>query len=417
MKIETLGEARFLSPVARTLPDDLWVPLNFIGPIQDPNPAFELAGPRARLFFDSQKVRAGIVTCGGLCPGLNNVIRSVFMALHHTYGVPEIYGYLFGYKGLDPSNGLDPLRLDPEFVNNIHKQGGTVLGTSRGHANVPIAIDFLIRSGVNLLFTVGGDGTQRGASALFQEARRRGYPLAIVGIPKTVDNDVAYVARSFGYLTAVEEACKVIDRAHTEAKSVANGISLVRLMGRSAGFIAAGATVASQDVNFTLVPEVPFGLDGPGGFLAALKKRILSRSHAVIAVAEGAGQNHLDPKEERVDASGNAKLMDIGPFLCERIESYFKAEGIPVVMRYFDPSYIVRSSPADSEDAILCDQFARHAVHAAMAGKTGLMIGLLHECFVHVPMDAVSKEKKCMNPDGDLWHSVLSATGQPVQFV
>ena len=295
---------------------------------------FELAGPRAKLFFDPKQTRAGIVTCGGLCPGLNDVIRSLFLELRHAYGVKEVLGFRGGYQGLDPPPGtasgrtstMEPIVLTPELVDSIHREGGTILGTSRGPVDIGRAVDNLVRLGVNILFTIGGDGTQRGANALFQEAKKRGHALSVVGIPKTVDNDVAFVTRSFGYLTAVQEAARVLNRAHTEARSVVNGIALVKLMGRHSGFIAAGATVASQDVNFTLVPEVPFALDGERGFLAALKRRILTRSHAVVVVAEGAGQDLLAAIGEERDASGNVRLKDIGPFLRERIEAYFKAE-------------------------------------------------------------------------------------------
>lgn len=238
----------------------------------------------------------------------------------------------------------------------------------------------------------------------------------MVGIPKTVDNDVPFVSRTFGYFTAVEEATRVLHRAHTEARSVQNGIALVKLMGRHAGFIAAGATVASQDVNFTLVPEVPFTLDGEGGFLAALKRRILTRKHAVVVLAEGAGQDLLESSRSERDASGNVKLQDIGLFLRERIEAYFKAEKVPLVMRYFDPSYLVRSSPANAEDSILCDLFARHAVHAAMAGKTGLIIGFLHEKFIHVPIELLTSRNKRMDTTALGWSAVLATTGQPEQF-
>jgi 6-phosphofructokinase 1 len=415
MNITTLGEARFPSPQRRTVNDRARVSSRLI---RDPDAPlaeellFELAGPRARLFFDPQQTRAGIVTCGGLCPGLNNVIRSLFLELHHGYGVKDVLGFRGGYPGLDPARGQEPVVLTPQFVHDIHKDGGTALGTSRGPVDIAIAVDHLIRRGVNILFTVGGDGTQRGGNELFQEAQRRGHPLAVVGIPKTIDNDVAFVSRTFGYLTAIEEAAKVLHCAHTEAHSVHNGIALVKLMGRHAGFIAAGATVASQDVNFTLVPEVPLPLDSESGLLAALKQRILKRAHAVIAVAEGAGQELLAASGEERDASGNVKLKDIGPFLRERIERYFKAEGIPVTLRYFDPSYLIRSVPADAEDSILCDFFARNAVHAAMAGKTGLVIGLLHDTFIHVPIELLVSQKKRLDLDGPAWRAVLAATGQ-----
>ena len=312
--------------------------------------------------------------------------------------------------------GREPVVLTPEFVDSIHREGGTCLGTSRGPVDISVAVDNLIKLGVNILFTVGGDGTQRGGNELFQEAKKRGHALSVVGIPKTIDNDVAFVTRTFGYLTAVQEAAKVLDNAHTEARSVENGISLVKLMGRHAGFIAAGATVANQDVNFTLVPEVPFRLDGPKGFLAALKDRILHRSHALVVVAEGAGQDLLEQTEIQRDASGNVIIKDIGLFMRDRIEEYFKAEKIPIVMRYIDPSYLVRSSPANSEDSILCDLFARNAVHAAMAGKTGLVIGYLHDRFIHIPIELLTSRKKSLDPDGFQWNAVLAATGQPERF-
>jgi 6-phosphofructokinase 1 len=418
MNVTVLGEARFPSPLRRAVDDRVRVPAHIARVPGTPTDdlAFELAGPRAKIFFDPAQTRAGIVTCGGLCPGLNNVIRSVFLELHHTYGVPEVLGFRFGYQGLDPVRGAEPVRLTPEYVEDIHKEGGTVLGTSRGPVDIALAVQNLIKRQVNVLFTIGGDGTQRGANALFQEARRRGHPLAVVGIPKTIDNDVAFVSRTFGFLTAVEESCRVIDCAHTEVHSVQNGIAVVKLMGRHAGFIAVGATVASQDANFTLIPEVPFKLDGEGGFLAALKKRILRRSHAVIIVAEGAGQDLLSAGGEERDASGNVKLKDIGLFLRERIEAYFQAEKVPIVLRYFDPSYIIRSRPADAEDSMLCDLMARNAVHAAMAGKTGLVIGLLHDRFIHVPIELLVKEKKRIDPDGSWWHAALASTGQPPCF-
>lgn len=412
MNIPALGEARFASAQSHTVSDDTRIPEHIeIGVA--PGLEFELAGPRAKLFFDPKQTRAGIVTCGGLCPGLNNVIRSLFLELHYGYGVAEVLGFRGGYSGLDPANGREAVRITPEFVECIHQSGGTILGSSRGPVDIGLAVDNLIALGVNMLFTVGGDGTQRGARDLYLEARRRGHALSVVGVPKTIDNDVSFVSRTFGFFSAVEEAARVLCCAHTEARSVPGGIGLVKLMGRHAGFITAGATVASQDVNFALIPEVPFALDA---FLAALKKRMLTKSHAVIAVAEGAGQDLMAAASQERDASGNLKLKDIGPFLREKIETYFKAEGIPVVIRYFDPSYQVRSRPANCEDALLCDLFARHAVHAAMAGKTGLVIGFLHERFIHVPIELLATQTKRLDPASGWWRSVLATTGQPERF-
>lgn len=419
MDITILGEPRYNSPVKRTVSDKIRVPEMITIDPDKPAPSglsFEMAGPRARLYFDPEHTRAGIVTCGGLCPGLNNVIRSVFLELHYAYGVNEVLGFRGGYTGLDPARSKPPIRLSPEIVDTIHKEGGTLLGTSRGPVDVSLAVDNLIRLRINILFVVGGDGTQRGGNELFREARKRGYDLAVVGIPKTIDNDVAFVTRTFGYLTAVEEAAKVLSRAHTEARSVENGISLVKLMGRHAGFITAGATIASQDVNYALVPEVPFKLEGPGGFLAALKERIRTRAHALIVVAEGAGQDLIDNSAVEYDASGNIKISDIGMYLRGKIEAYFREEKIPVVMRYIDPGYLIRSSPANSEDSVLCDFFGRNAVHAAMAGKTGLVIGYMHNLFIHVPIELLTSRKKYMEPDSPAWRAALSATGQPPRF-
>jgi 6-phosphofructokinase 1 len=412
MNTPTLGEARFPSKLGHTISDDVRVPERVeIGAEQGLQ--FELAGPRAKLFFDAKKTRAGIVTCGGLCPRLNNVIRSLFLELHYGYGVAEVLGFRNGYQGLDPKCGVEPVKITPEFVDQIHQHGGTVLGTSRGPVDIGRAVDSLIARGVNILFAIGGDGTQRGANDLYQEARKRGHALSVVGVPKTIDNDVGFVSRTFGFFSAVEEAKRVLDCAHTEARSVPGGIGVVKLMGRHAGFVTAGAVVASQDVNFALIPEVPFKLES---FLAALRQRMANKSHAVIAVAEGAGQHLLSADRAERDASGNVKLKDIGPFLCEEIKSYFKAEGVTVVIRYFDPSYQIRSRPANSEDALLCDLFARHAVHAAMAGRTGVVIGFLHERFIHVPIELLATHTKRLDPASGWWRSVLAATGQPAQF-
>jgi len=413
MKTPNLGEPRFATPRTHTLSDDIRIPERIeIG--ADPGLEFELAGPRERIFFDPKQTRAGIVTCGGLCPGLNDVIRSLFFELSYGYGIAEVVGFRGGYSGLDPSPGGDPVTITPGFVDDIHQKGGTILGSSRGPVDIARAVDNLISRGINILFTVGGDGTQRGANALYQEARSRGHALSVVGVPKTIDNDVGFVSRTFGFSTAIEESARVLDCAHTEARSVPGGVGLVKLMGRHAGFVTAGATIASQDVNFAFIPEVPFSLDA---FLAALKSRMLAKSHALIAVAEGAGQDLLQAESAQRDASGNVKLKDIGLFLRERIEAYFKGESIPIVIRYFDPSYQVRSRPANCEDSVLCDLFARHAAHAAMAGKTGLVIGLLHDRFIHVPIELLAGHTKRLDPASGWWRSVLATTGQPERFV
>jgi 6-phosphofructokinase 1 len=373
--------------------------------------AVELAGPRELLYFDPVRIKAAIVTCGGLCPGINNVIRACVFELMHNYGVPEVLGIRFGFQGLNPNEGRPPISLTPEMVADIHHQGGTILGTSRGPQEPATTVDFLEKRGIDILLCIGGDGTQCGAHAIAEEAAQRSAKIAVVGIPKTIDNDVKFCFTTFGFFTAVAEAEQVIDRAHVEAKSAINGIGLVKLMGREAGFIAASATVASGEANFCFIPEVPLELEGPRGFLARLKRRLAAREHAVIVVAEGAGQHLLDA-ENATDASGNRKLADIGLYLKERIERYLKEQKMPASVKYFDPSYYIRSLPAAAVDSLLCERFARGAVHAAMAGKTDMLVGLWNNHLVHVPLCVSAGESKRLDPENELWMSVLALTGQ-----
>jgi 6-phosphofructokinase 1 len=375
--------------------------------------SLEIAGPRKQIFFRPEETTAAIVTCGGLSPGLNNVIRSAFYELHENYGVHRVLGIRNGYLGLNPESGLQPIVLDKPFVESIDKLGGTVLGTSRGPQPPAAIADYLEANQIDILFCVGGDGTQRGAHALSQELQRRGSRVSVVGIPKTIDNDIAFVNLSFGFVTALEMAAKVIRGAHVEARSAVNGIGLVKLMGRHAGFIAAGASVVSQEVDFTLVPEVPFPMEGEQGLLAGLEWRIRNRGHAVVVVAEGAGQHHLSAGTPQRDASGNLLHQDIGTYLRDQIVEHFKQTSIPVAMKYLDPSYYIRSVPANVYDRILCDQMARNAAHAAMAGKTGLMIGSASEHPVNVPIPAVVSQARTVDVFGDLWRAVLQTTGQP----
>ncbi len=376
---------------------------------------FEKAGPRQNLFFDPKTTRAAIVTCGGLCPGLNNVIRSVFLELHHNYGIREILGIRHGFLGLT-DKGEPPVALTTEMVDDIHRDGGSILSSSRGKQDEKEMVDFLVKHGINILLCVGGDGTQKGSHAIAEEVKRRHLPISIVGVPKTIDNDIQFVGMTFGYFSAIESARAILDGAHCESKGAPNGIGLVKLMGRDSGFITAGAAVASQEVNFVLVPEVPIHLDGPKGFLATLHRRMTDRHHAVIVVAEGAGQEFMK-QEDEIDKSGNRKKADIGLFLRDRILAYFKEKSTEVNLKYIDPSYIIRSVPANSQDAWLCDGFARNAVHAAMAGKTDLIIGYWHGVFVHVPIPAAVSSRKKVNPESELWKAVISATGQPHQWI
>ncbi|MHC4860957.1 MAG: ATP-dependent 6-phosphofructokinase, partial [Planctomycetota bacterium] len=320
LTVDTLGECRTPSPMKgmRFIGDEEDVLYHAgsseIRPYFDEGrtpPAFERAGPRERIFFDPAGLRCGIVTCGGLCPGLNDVIRAIVLSLKNHYGVETVYGFRYGYEGLSPRYGHEPVSLTPTVVSQIHETGGTILGSSRGEQDPGEIVDTLERMRVSILFTIGGDGTLRGARAIAEEVARQGREIAIVGLPKTIDNDISYVQVSFGFDTAVAESRQAIYSATREALGARNGIGMVKLMGRHSGFIAALASLANANVDFCLVPEVPFTLEG---FLEALRKRVEERSHAVVILAEGAGQDLIAEEEER-DASGNVRLADIGALL------------------------------------------------------------------------------------------------------
>ncbi|MBB6481340.1 ATP-dependent 6-phosphofructokinase [Spirochaeta isovalerica] len=372
----------------------------------------EKAGPREHIYFDPEMVHAGIVTCGGLCPGLNDVIRSVVRSLWYLYGVRKISGITYGYKGFLPEYGYPAKELNPDVVDQIQETGGSILGTSRGGADIPRIVDALEKKKLNILFTIGGDGTQRGALAISEEAARRGLDISIIGIPKTIDNDISYVSKSFGFDTAVEKAVDAVRTAHTEAKSVHNGIGLVKIMGRESGFITAHTTLAISNVNFTLVPEVDFSLDGENGFLRKLEERLAEKNHAVILVAEGAGQK-LMAESALKDESGNKKLEDIGLFLKEQITEYLLSRKVNFTMKYVDPGYMIRASVAASIDSIYCARLGAHAVHAAMSGRTAMLISQWNNAFVHIPISMAVSKRNLIDPDGSLWRDVLESTQQP----
>jgi len=374
----------------------------------------ERAGPRERLYFEPARTRAGVVTCGGLSPGVNNVIRSLVLELCFQYGVKEIVGFRFGFRGINPERGHEPVDLTYDSVRAIHNEGGSMLGTSRGAESPEVIVDRLVAMGINIFFCIGGDGTLRGAHAVAEEIHRRGAKIAVVGIPKTIDNDIPFVYKTFGFDTAVEVVRQAIDGAHVEATGTVNGVGLVRVMGRDSGFIAAYGCLASVQVNFCLVPEVPFDLHGEGGFFDCLVQRLEGHGHAVIVVAEGAGQQFFRDKPREVDASGNMVPHDIGIFLRDEIFRYLKGRGMVFAMKYIDPSYMIRSVKANASDAIFCDNLARNAVHAGMAGKTDAVIGLWHGIYTHVPIPLTVRGRRHIHPESYLWRSVVAATGQPV---
>ena len=419
--VSQLGPCRIKSPVYASdyISDDERVLYNvFLQGVRgyqergmDP-PSFEMAGPREQIYFDPSKVKAAIVTCGGLCPGINDVIRALVMCLHYRYGVHNILGIRYGYQGLVPAYGHDVVELSPNLVARIHEHGGSFLSSSRGQQDVGEMVDALERMNVNILFCIGGDGTLRGGHAIHEEITARGLKISVIGLPKTIDNDMCYIEKTFGYETAFTVGIGAIRSAHLEAQGAPNGIGLVKLMGRHSGYLAASAALALNDANFVLIPEVHFDLEGPNGLFEALHARLARRHHAVILIAEGAGQEFFHAME-RHDASGNVRLNDIGVFLKQEINAYFRKIGMEVNLKYIDPSYIVRSTPANASDSIYCTLLAFNAVHAAMAGKTDMVVGKWNNVFTHVPIPAVVIRRNSISPDGILWQNVLEVTGQP----
>ena len=375
--------------------------------------SLELAGPRHRVYFDPAKTKAAVVACGGLCPGINSVIRSIVLELHYNYGVRNILGIKFGLEGFIPEYGHDVLEMSPSSVVDIHGRGGCFLGMSRGPQDIEEVVDSLERLNVSIIFTIGGDGTLKASHKIQQEITRRGLKTAVVAIPKTIDNDIAFVSKTFGFDSAVEAATNAIASAHNEAISLPNGIGLVKVMGRYAGFVAAHATLALADVNFCLIPEVPFDLEGPNGLLAHVLDRVVDRGHAVILTAEGAGQHLFQEGELERDASGNVRLHDVGTFLRSKITEYFSEKGIILNLKYIDPSYMVRSVPGNAIDRIFCGFLGQNAVHAGMAGKTDIMVSSWNGAYVHVPLQACTSSSKKVDPRGSLWRSVREVTGQP----
>ncbi|CAJ1951056.1 unnamed protein product [Sphenostylis stenocarpa] len=368
---------------------------------------FRRAGPRQKVYFESEDVYACIVTCGGLCPGVNTLIREVVCGLHHMYGVHKVLGIEGGYRGFYSRNTIP---LTPKDVNDIHKRGGTILGTSQGEGSNDTSkiVDNIQDRGINQVYILGGDGTQRGASVIFEEIRRRGLKVSVVGIPESVDNDIPVIDKSFGFDTAVEEAQRAINAAHVEAESTENGIGVVKLMGRQSGFIAMYATLASRDVDCCLIPESPFYLKGPGGLFEFIRKRLTENGHMVIVIAEGAGQENMQ------DVLGNKLLQDVGLWLSQKIKDHFaESQKMAITLKYIDPTYMIRAVPSIASDNVSCTLLAQSAVHGAMAGYTGFAVGTVNGKHAYIPFYRINENEKKVVITDRMWARLLSSTNQP----
>ncbi|GKV23496.1 hypothetical protein SLEP1_g33211 [Rubroshorea leprosula] len=368
------------------------------------------AGPREKIYFKPEEVKAAIVTCGGLCPGLNDVIRHIVITLE-IYGVKNIVGIPFGYRGFS-DEGLAEMPLSRKVVQNIHLSGGSLLGVSRGGPPVSKIVDSLKERGINMLFVLGGNGTHAGANAIHDECRARKMRVAIVGVPKTIDNDILMMDKTFGFDTAVEEAQRAINSAYIEAHSAYHGIGIVKLMGRSSGFIAMHASLASGQVDICLIPEVHFNLHGPHGVLRHLKYLIETKGSAVVCVAEGAGQDLLQ-KTNATDASGNIVFGDIGVHIQQETKKYFREIGVPADVKYIDPTYMIRAVRANASDGILCTVLGQNAVHGAFAGYSGITVGICNTHYAYFPIPEVISHPREVDPNSRMWHRCLTSTGQP----
>ncbi len=421
-KISKVGSPRFQSPISERIfeSDESKIvfnndPVKIIEEYKSKGSilAMDKAGPRAKIFHNPANSIAAILTAGGLCPGINDVIKGVVNTLCQSYGVKKVYGLKYGYRGLVPDYGLLPVVLDPDVVDEIHTQGGTILGSSRGPQDINTMVDSLIAMNINILFCIGGDGTLKCAHKLAQEILHRKLPISVIGIPKTIDNDISMVDKTFGFETAIYKTDTVISAAHNEAKGAFNGVGLIHVMGRDSGFIAVAAALANTNVNYCFIPEINFALDGKNGFLEHLLQRLDRKQHAVIIVSEGAGQNFFAGAEQRKDVSGNTLHNNIGLYLKDRIVSYAKSKNFELSIKYFDPTYLIRGVEAEGTDAVFCVLLAENAVHAAMAGFTDMLVGLKHFEFTHVPIDLATRERKKVDTTGQVWKSLVAMTNQP----
>jgi len=390
--------------------------------------AFKRAGCRKMICWKGSEVKAAIITCGGLCPGLNVVINEIVEVLYFEYGVNSIYGVKGGYRGLvDGGYGL--IELNPTVVKGINRKGGTILWSSRGGispASPPEEIEKILNKlesyGINMLYIIGGDGTHRGAYRLYQHAKAREKKMIIAGIPKTIDNDMGVIDSSFGFNSAVEQATKAIFSAVTEATcNKPNGVGIVKLMGRHAGYIACHATLASRQVDMCLINEDPFlETNGPEAMAEYIEKTVQDKGHAVIVVAEGAGNNFLKSLRSGMesvekDAGGNEALSNICDYLIDYLKQHFKQRSKACTVKFIDPSYMIRSVAANASDNVMCLVLAQNAVHGAMAGYTGFTSGLVNNRSVMIPMPVImATSPSFLNPRGRTWSRVLAATQQPV---
>ena len=369
-------------------------------------PAFNPGGPREKLYFEPSTVTAAIVTCGGLCPGLNNVVRALVLQLANAYGVKSILGFRNGYSGLTDTSA--PLALTPELVRDIHNRGGTILGTSRGGQEPAAMVDTLARHRVDMLFVIGGDGSLRGAQKIAAKpppataARRGGHP-------------EDHRQRHSVDRPELRLPDRVRPRRRVDPRRAHRG--RVHRRRRGTGQADGPAQRLHRLLCDTRQPRSRLRPD-PRSLLPARQLPALPAQARRSAGARSRGRRRgrragAVPRSAETDASGNARLGDIGALLRERVTAHFAQHGTPLSLRYVDPGYAIRSVPANAFDAVYCARLAQAAVHAGMAGFTSMVVARWHGRFIHLPIALATATRNQVDPHGDLWMSVLEATGQP----
>ena len=423
---ESVGLYR--TPEARkTVTADMDVIAQFQARAQ-PVPAFLEAGPRRMLFHEPQSVRAVVVTSGGLAPGLNCVVHGIVTRHWNTYGVNAarrggIFGIYDGFVGLY-NKPLDktPASLRPEITEPWLDRGGSMLGARRFHEQElgeladQITANLALND-INILYVIGGDGSLKVAHEIAQRAKARN--ISVVGIPKTMDNDVLWVWQSFGFNTAVQKAAEVVNTMHAEAESTRR-VGLIELFGAESGFVAANATLASGHVDLVLVPEIFLALCPQqceallDRFIEYLSQTVRSkeRAHAIVVLAEGVGElfKQRQVKLGGQPVSGKNFAGELRDFLQGGLKDPL---GRVVDVFVNQPRHNIRAVPANAYDQIYCARLGALAVDNALAGYTDVMVSQWLTEYVLVPLELVALGKKSIPPGGMFWKQVVSSTGQP----
>ncbi len=337
-------------------------------------------------------MRVGVLTGGGDCPGLNAVIRAIVRTGSYDHNC-EFVGFRDGWRGpLEP----DTQRLDVAAVRGILPRGGTILGSSRtnplseaatvdGKSGLERIKENLANLGVDALIAIGGEDTLGVAGKLCENG------VKVVGVPKTIDNDLSATDYTFGFDTAVNIAMEAIDRLHTTAESHHRAL-IVEVMGRNAGWIALHAGVAGG-ANVILIPEQPFDIKDVCNYV---EKRFETKYAPIVVVAEGAHPKAIGTSviDDERDAFGHTRYGGVGQLLAEEIERRTGKEARAAVL-----GHIQRGGTPTAFDRVLATRFGVHAIRAVADGAFGQMVALRGTDIVRVPIAEAIRELKLVPPE------------------